>query len=145
MGSSSLREDMQPANNRYKNPFGTEIALFRTSEGGMSRMAVSWDTPGYPGERGRVRGQLGSMTDMKYEGTMTELPNLERPPLPPGVNPGGHRGSYGPLTNEFITAILENRKPLVDIVTALNLTVPGIVAHQSALKDGALMKIPQYA
>ena len=32
--------------NRYKNAFGTEIALFRTSEGGMSRMAVSWDTPG---------------------------------------------------------------------------------------------------
>mgnify|MGYP000859774707 CR=1 FL=1 len=145
MGIAATIAEFLPKNNRYQNPFGTEIALFRTSEGGMSRMAVSWDTPGYPGERGRVRGQLGSMTDMKYEGTMTELPNLERPPLPPGVNPGGHRGSYGPLTNEFITAILENRKPLVDIVTALNLTVPGIVAHQSALKDGALMKIPQYA
>jgi hypothetical protein len=28
---------------------------------------------------------------------------------------------------------------------SLNLTVSGIVAHQSALKDGELMKIPQYA
>jgi hypothetical protein len=27
---------------------------------------------------------------------------------------------------------------------ALNLTVSGIVAHQSALKDGELLKIPQY-
>ena len=44
----------------YKNAFGTEIALFRTSEGGMSRMAVSWDTPGFGGEMGRVRGQRGS-------------------------------------------------------------------------------------
>lgn len=33
---------------------------------------------------------------------------------------------------------------MVDIVKAVNLTVPGIVAHQSALKDGELMKIPQY-
>jgi hypothetical protein len=32
----------------------------------------------------------------------------------------------------------------VDVAQALNLTVAGIVAHQSALKDGELLKIPQY-
>ena len=46
--------------------------------------------------------------------------------------------------NEFIMAILEDRPPLVDIAQALNMTVAGIVAHQSALKDGESMKIPQY-
>jgi hypothetical protein len=46
--------------------------------------------------------------------------------------------------NEFVTAILQDRKPFVDIGMALNLTVAGIVAHQSALKDGELMKIPHY-
>ena len=46
--------------------------------------------------------------------------------------------------NEFVTAILQDRAPLVDIVMALNLTVSGIVAHQSALKDGELLKIPHY-
>ncbi len=60
MGMPSVKELLQPENNRYKNPFGTEIALFRTSEGGMARMAVSWDTPGDSGEKGRVRGQKGS-------------------------------------------------------------------------------------
>jgi len=30
------------------------------------------------------------------------------------------------------------------VAMALNLTVAGIVAHQSALKDGELKKIPQY-
>ena len=53
-------QHLQPANNRYRNAFGTEIALFRTSEGGMSRMVVSWDTPGVSGEMGRARGQKGS-------------------------------------------------------------------------------------
>jgi len=33
----------------------------------------------------------------------------------------------------------------VDVAQALNMTVAGIVAHQSALRDGELMKIPQYA
>jgi hypothetical protein len=46
--------------------------------------------------------------------------------------------------NEFVAAILQNRTPLVDVAMALNLTIPGIVAHQSALKNGELLKIPQY-
>jgi hypothetical protein len=33
---------------------------------------------------------------------------------------------------------------LVDIRMALNLTVSGIVAHHSAMKDGERLKIPQY-
>jgi len=143
LGMPSIVSHLQAVNNRYKNPFGTEIALFRTSEGGMARMGVSWDTPGDSGERGRVRGQKGSFYG-KYEGLEKTLPDLNRPSLPPGVPRGGHGGSHGNLMNEFITSILQDRKPLVDIAWALNLTVAGIVAHHSALKDGELMKIPQY-
>lgn len=143
MGIPSKLEAFGANANRYKNPFGSEIALFRTSEGGMSRMAVSWDTPGDHGERGRVRGDRGTFYE-KYEGLEKNLPDTERPPLPPGVEGGGHGGSHGRLTDEFISAILQDRKPLVDVAMALNLTIAGIVAHQSALRDGELLKIPQY-
>ena len=67
-----------------------------------------------------------------------------RPPLPPGMGAGGHGGSHGQLTSEFIDAILRDRKPWCDIAQSLNMTVAGIVAHQSALKGGELLKIPQY-
>lgn len=144
LGMPSEISFLQAANNRYQNPFGTEIALFRTSEGGMSRMAVSWDTPGYNGEMGRVRGTKGSYYKA-FVGLQRNRANTERPPLPPGVEPGRHGGSHGYLMNEFIMAILENREPLVHIANALNMTVPGIVAHQSALKNGELLKIPVYA
>jgi predicted dehydrogenase len=143
MAMPSRVKHLQPENNPYRNPFGTEIALFRTSEGGTARMAVSWDTPGFGGEMGRIRGQKGTYYE-KYEGLEKLPPNTRRPALPPGVPAGGHGGSHGQLMNEFITAILQDRKPLVDIGMALNLTVSGIVAHQSALKDGELLKIPQY-
>ncbi len=143
MGMPSLTPWLQAENNRYKNPFGTEIATFRTSEGGMSRMAVSWDTPGHSGEMGRVRGQRGSFYG-QYSGQEKSLPATNRPPLPPGVKAGGHGGSHGYLMNEFVAAIIEDRRPLVDITRALNMTVSGIVAHQSALRDGEFMKIPQY-
>jgi predicted dehydrogenase len=143
LGMPSQINHLQPANNPYKNSFGTEIALFRTSEGGMSRMGVSWDSPGFGGEMGRIRGQKGSYYG-NYDGLEKNLPDIKRPSLPPGVDAGGHGGSHGYLMNEFVTAILQNRKPLVDIAQALNMTVGGIVAHQSALKGGELTKIPQF-
>jgi len=64
--------------------------------------------------------------------------------LPPGVPAGGHGGSHGYLTDEFITSILQDREPLVNVYAALAMTVPGIVAHQSALKGGETLKVPQY-
>jgi len=135
MGMPSVVPHLMAANNDYRNPFGSEVALFRTSEGGMSRMAVSWDIPTAEGERGRIYGQ-------KYD----QRPlNIDRPALPPGVDPGGHGGSHGYLMSDFVDAILRDRKPIVDIVQALNMTVAGMVAHQSALKNGELLKIPQYS
>lgn len=143
MAMPSVSELLQPQNNRYKNGFGTEIALLRTSDGGMARMAVSWDTPGDGGERGRIRGQRGAFYE-KYEGLEKKLPDVTPVPLPPGVDAGGHGGSHGRLMDEFVHSILQNRKPLVDVAQALNMTVAGVVSHLSAQKDGELMKIPQY-
>ena len=139
----SLRDSDQPANNQYKNPFTSEIALFRTSEGGMARMART-RTPGLIDEVGRVQGEKGFYYG-KYVGYEKTLPDLNRPPIPPGVPAGGHGGSHGPLMNEFVTAIIQDRKPLVDVVMSLNMTVSGIIAHESALKDGEMMKVPQYS
>ena len=143
LGVPSVIPHLTPQGNEYKNPFGTEVGLFRTSGGGSSRIAVSWDTPGAGGETGRTRGQKGTFYG-SYSGTLEELPDLNKPPLPDGVSAGGHGGSHGYLMHEFVMSILESRKPLVDIAWALNMTIPGFVAHQSALKDGELMKIPQY-
>jgi len=134
MGMPSIVPHLRPENNDYGNPFGSEIALFRTNDGGMSRMAVTWDIPTHGGERGRVYGEKAG--PFKVDG--------RKPALPPGMAAGGHGGSHGHLTHEFIDSILRGRKPWIDVAQSLNLTVAGIVAHQSALKGGELLKIPQY-
>src|ERR1051326_7215234 len=99
--------------------------------------------PRFRGGKGRGPRQEGYFYG-KIDGWENELPGTKRPPLPPGVPAGSHGGSHGHLMNEFVTAILQDRKPLVDIAQALNMTVAGIVAHQSASKGGELLKIPQY-
>jgi predicted dehydrogenase len=145
VGFHGTSELYQLGGNRYDNPFADEFALFETSEGGASRMAVSWSVFRHVIETGRVFGERGRMEEMQYWGADEEhLPDISRPGLPPGVSPGGHGGSHGRLMNEFITAILEDREPLVNIYEALAMTVPGIIAHQSILKDGERLKIPQY-
>ena len=97
-------------------------------EGGVARMAVSWDSPGLLGEMGRIRGQKGTYCG-KYQGLEKNQPPTKRPPLPPKVDPGFHGGSHGYLMNEFVSAIIQDRKPLVDVAWALNMTVADIVAH----------------
>ena len=136
----------QPDANHFQNPFDSEVALFRTSEGGSSRMSVCWGMRGSGGETGLVHGELGYMNGTEFypEEDRPKLPNIAKPQLPAGMNAGGHGGSHGYLTDEFITALLENRPPLINIAWSLNMTVPGIIAHQSALRDGELLKVPQY-
>lgn len=126
--------DVFKEDNQYNNRFGTEVALFKTSEGGMSRMAMSWDAKDAHGEKGRCYGQKPHNKNISGA----------RPPLPPGVAGGGHGGSHGQLTNDFIESIVLDRKPIVDISEALNMTMAGVIAHQSALKDAEWMKVPQY-
>jgi predicted dehydrogenase len=56
----------------------------------------------------------------------------------------GHGGSHPHLAHEFISAIVEGRKPLPDAVTSANWTMTGICAHQSAMKGGERVSIPQF-
>ena len=97
-------------------------------------MAISWDMKNAHGEQGRVYGQKPHNNKI----------NGARPALPPGVGGGGHGGSHGHLTTNFIESILLDKKPVVDISDALNMTMSGVIAHKSALKDGQWMKVPQY-
>jgi predicted dehydrogenase len=145
LGFRSPRPLYQPGGNAYGNPFADEFAFFETSEGGVSRMLMSTSVARHVEETGRVYGERGRMAGLQYWGEAEEnLPDISRPPLPPGVPEGGHGGSHGPLMHEFISAILQNREPLVNVDEALAMTIPGIVAHQSALRDGERLRIPQY-
>ncbi|MHC4586254.1 MAG: Gfo/Idh/MocA family protein [Planctomycetota bacterium] len=114
----------RPGANRYDNPFTDEVALFKTSEGGSSRMLMCKGIQSLVVERGRVFGERGWMDGTEYHGIAKKLPDITRPPLPPGMPAGGHGGSHGPLSNEFITSILEDREPLVNVYEALAMTVP---------------------
>lgn len=145
-------DKQRQAPNAIGNVFSSEVGLFRTAEGGISRMIICHSQGEYL-EAGRIRGEYAgfnktftgdSTGKSRYAKAIEGGLQLKKYALPPGVEPGGHGGSHGYLGDDFIDSILRGRKPAVDVIDALNMTVPGYYAHLSSMKDGETVKIPQY-
>jgi len=158
--------------NAYQNPFWNETAFFTTSGGSAFRVGIYWNAPVGGCERGQWFGEKMTYYDPMPNGTsyvirrpseQTEtddagfartLPKFEQYDQPkwwktdmlpePLRHPSGHDGSHTFLTHEFIDALVSGRRPAVNVYEALALTVPGLVAHESALKGGAQLKIPSF-
>lgn len=60
------------------------------------------------------------------------------------VQGGGHGGSHPHLVNEFVSALTQNRDPWPNAVQSANWTCVGICAHESALKGGEIVRLPEF-
>lgn len=56
----------------------------------------------------------------------------------------GHGGSHPHLANEFVMSLVEGREPFPNARQSANWTCVGLCAHQSALKGGAIVKLPSF-
>ncbi len=58
--------------------------------------------------------------------------------------PNGHEGSHHFLADDFVRACVDGTVPPVSAWTAARYTLPGIVAHESALRGGVQLEIPDH-
>jgi predicted dehydrogenase len=58
--------------------------------------------------------------------------------------PDGHEGSHHFLADDFVTAVTTGALPPVNAWVAARFTLPGIIAHQSALQGGARLPIRDF-
>lgn len=159
-------------NNPYQNPFWNETAFFQTNKNHPFRVEVNWKGALTNAERAEWRGekmsfisaptessehtiirsvdkkgkddagfQIKTNVTEKYTPTKWWKTDLLPEPL---RHDSGHDGSHSFITHEFIDALINNRQPSVNIYEALAYTAPGIIAHESAPKDGEFMKIPNF-
>jgi predicted dehydrogenase len=158
--------------NQYKNPFWNTTGFFKTSGGHSSRVSVFWHVAAGVTERAQFYGSRLSYIMERPEGSPNTViriakdgktvidangypagevsieafkqpDHFEKLPAPLRVKTG-HGNSHTFITHEFVSAILEDRHPAVNAWEAIAYTVPGIVAHQSALRGGEPMKIKDY-
>jgi predicted dehydrogenase len=57
----------------------------------------------------------------------------------------GHGGSHPHLAHEFVSALIGDRDPFPDAVQSANITCAGILAHESAMKGGVRLRLPDFA
>ncbi|SEI39164.1 Predicted dehydrogenase [Arthrobacter sp. yr096] len=58
--------------------------------------------------------------------------------------PNGHEGSHQFLVDDFVTAVNNRTLPPVNAWVAARFTLPGIIAHESALRGGERLSIPDF-
>jgi predicted dehydrogenase len=57
---------------------------------------------------------------------------------------GGHGGSHPHLVNEMLNALAQDRAPWPNATLSANWTCVGILAHESALKGGQIVHLPEF-
>jgi hypothetical protein len=57
----------------------------------------------------------------------------------------GHGGSHPHMAHEFLMSIIEGRDPFPNAPQSANWTSVGILAHESALNGGELIRVPDFA
>ncbi len=60
------------------------------------------------------------------------------------IQGSGHGGSHPHLVHEFLTSLVDNRPPYPNSQQSANITCVGILAHESAMKDGEIMRLPEF-
>jgi len=147
-------DESVPKDNVYHNPFANEVALFKTDRGSICRCNVCWGVHA-GGERAQWFAEKGTLYmpgcgGQPYLLTMKDGQSFQGDPdywhlVPEAMRVDtGHGASHPFLTHEFVTALVEDREPAIDVYESVAMTAPGVVAHESALKGGEQLKVPSF-
>jgi predicted dehydrogenase len=158
-------DDVYRADTYWQCPFGNAVGLFKQHDGvpvrimEMRRVACGaaekfslygqnlsfvapapggWENNSAVYERA-PEGQLGPPNPWYRRALYAPLPD----PLVKYTY-GGHGGSHPYIVADWVRAIVAGGVPEVNVYEALAFCAPGIVAHQSCLKEGERLKIPQF-
>ena len=138
----------------YENDFSNETALFEMSNGASARVC-EYRRIGYPGcERASgIYGTEGSYEQSgagavwAWKGGMEAVqPPRHHEELPEALaaNLGGHGGSHAYLAHEFVDSVNRERLPRINVWEAVRYAVPGVMAHESALRGGERLRVPDF-
>ncbi|MCQ2471250.1 MAG: Gfo/Idh/MocA family oxidoreductase [Clostridia bacterium] len=140
----------------------TAIAIFKTEKGAIIKLLVSFGAYTSYDHNYRLCGTQGSIeTDRRkivdkahsfaklasIPGTFAQ--EIEIPVATAyldeygNANAFGHGGGDSRMFSDFVDCVLENKKPVLDVDFAIKMSLPGIIASQSAEQNGINLEIPK--
>lgn len=144
-----------------------EIGLFRTEKDALIKIARSQVAPRYPhlvyyslyGTNGYVEnGRSGTGPTQGFKWIEGETPDDENgqrqaevidcpvvdPHAPDEAKHGGHGTSEYYMIRDFLDSLEAGTRPPIDVMRSMDFTVPGIIAHESAMSDGNWRDVPLF-
>jgi predicted dehydrogenase len=139
-----------------------EVGLFQTQKGSVIKILRSqavvrhpdmvwytlYGTKGFV-ENGRGAGWGETTGYLFLEHEMSKHPGAEAVAwntvdrtAPPEAHAGGHGTSEYYMVRDFVAAVQAGVQPPSDVVRAVDYTIPGLIAHESAMKGGVWMDVP---
>ncbi|HOC02638.1 MAG TPA: Gfo/Idh/MocA family oxidoreductase [Candidatus Ratteibacteria bacterium] len=132
-----------------------EVGLFKTEKGSVVKILRSqvpacphfvwyclYGTNGHL-ENKRVKGEgFIYVKGQTPEDGEVFTSSIVDPNAPPEAKKGGHGTSEYYMIRDFLSSIENNTNPPIDVFRATEWTIPGIIAHKSAMKDGQWLDVP---
>ncbi|MFP4355610.1 MAG: Gfo/Idh/MocA family protein [Phycisphaerae bacterium] len=163
-GTGVMRRELV---DNYDNPYPGQTAIFQLSGDTPLAMEVTsmvFHTALEPKETFDLYGEKYSFTWASFRGDSHALVEMhEARPGGPKTSPRTvYRMQVPPaadrlpeqlwsiaspqahLVDEFVSSIVQQRRPRIDEIAAARFTAPGLCAHQSALAGGEMVDVPSF-
>ncbi len=164
----------RPEANQWHNTFSNQSALFRMSDGSACRInefrrighpgtvrmtmfgtegSFEHNTAGarWVTKNAQETVNLDDMLALNGVETaagfwrgVSQLHEVQRLPEAFRTIPSGHEGSHQFLVDDFVRACVTGELPPNNVWQAARYVLPGLVAHESALRGGELLEIPDF-
>ena len=137
----------------------TGVALFKTAKGAVIRLLVSFGAYTSYDHNYRICGTKGTIeTDRRdivdrshslaslssIPGTFSAKIDIPVTTCFEGEDSSGHGGADAKMVKDFIDCLVEGKRPELDVDFAIQMSLPGIIAHESAVQGGMPLEIPEF-
>lgn len=144
--------------NPYKRGPENGAALFFTEKGAVIRILICFGAFCGATHNYRIIGTKGSIetTRLKNIGDAYSYASFDDVPdsfwnkieIPitishPGDGENGHGGADKRMILDFADCILDDREPRLNVDKAIQFSLPGVLAHDSAVLGGAMIEMPE--
>jgi predicted dehydrogenase len=92
----------------------------------------------------KLEGDMSKVTDELTHAGLAKIHDVNRLPVEFVGLPNGHLGSHQFLVDDFVKACVERVQPPNNVWQAARYVLPGLTAHESAVRGGELLEVPDY-
>lgn len=142
--------------NPYKKAPNNGIALVKTVKGSVFRIYIGFGSYTRPLHCFRLNGTRGTVeTDRlkdypQFYANLSDIPGTfhDKIKVPvghayAGESSSGHGGAEKKMMRDFIDCIINDTNPPLDVDAGIDMSIPGLLAHQSAINGGIVMEMPE--